>query len=162
MPLTPALIVGIISAAVGAAGVGESIAQSQQGGPPKPPPPTPQPQAPATNAAQISAVQQSIPNYIANTSGFASPGYVEQMAGANTGLSNNPQASGNLQAAISQYFGLTAPGQTGFTGQTANPITSSSLNLPGGTGAGGSPLTGGGGSSFVDNLLNQQDFKAFS
>lgn len=149
MPLTPALIVGIISAAVGAAGVGESIAQSQGGGPPKPTPVIPQAQPAATNQAQIAAVNQSIPNYITNTSGFAAPGYYEQMAGTQTGLSGNPQASGNLQAAIQQYFGLTAPGQTGFAGQTSNPVT------------GGSPLTGGG-SSIVDNLLNNQDFKGFA
>lgn len=171
MPMTPALVIGLISAAVGAAGVADTIYNqvNAPSGPTAPTPTGPTPQTPATNQAQIAAASQSIPNVLSSTSGFASPGYTEDVASTATGLGSNPQAVGNLQAAINQYFGLSAPGTSGLASGGNNPVTGLLQSLPGVPGVTGASAFGGGGgglagggSSIVDNLLNQQDFKGFS
>lgn len=123
-------------------------------------PATPPAQTEATNTAQKAAVASSLPTLQSLTGGSLSPEYAAQWAGLNTGLGNNPQAAGNTQAAINQFFGFGSPGNTGLspTGPTGNSITDllSKVNIPtGGVG-------GGGGGSFIDSLLQSDAFRGFA
>lgn len=69
----------------------------------------------AQNAAQQAAVSSQLPNLQSMTGGSLSPEYAAQFGATQSGLANDPQATGNIQAAINKFFGLTAPGETGLT-----------------------------------------------
>lgn len=126
-------------------------------------PATPGPQTQATNLAQRASVAAAAPNEQSLTGNSLSPEYFAQWAGLNTGLGNNPQAAGNTQAAINQFFGFAAPGTTGLssTAPTGNSITDllSRAGTTSGTPAGGG---GAGGGSFIDSLLQSDAFRGFS
>src|SRR5271167_847233 len=119
----------LIAAGVGAAGLADTIynqvnAPGQQQAPTTPT--TPQPQGAALDQAQKALIGTSASNTQAATSGFASPDYTASIGATDTGLLNNPQAAGNIQAAINQLFGFGAPGQGGLTpsgSQSGNSIT---------------------------------------
>lgn len=161
MPFTPALIIGLISAAVGAAGVADTI-YNQVNAPsgPATTPTQPQPSAaPAgINQAKVAGVESTFPTLQSFTGGSLSPEYAAQWGATQTGLGNDPQAAGILQQAINQYFGLGAPGQSGLTSPGGNSITDilSKVN------PGGSPGATATGTGLVDNLLQSGDFKGFS
>ena len=163
MPFTPALIVGLISAAVGAAGVADTI--YNQVNPPSASPQAATPATPAATApsagatrAQVAGVESTFPTLQSFTGGSLSPEYAAQWGGTQSGLGNDPQAAGILQQAINQYFGLGAPGQSGLTSPGGNSITDilSKVN------PGGSPGATATGTGLVDNLLQSGDFKGFS
>lgn len=152
----------LIAAGVGAAGLADTVYnQVNAPGAPAATPAstTPQPQTAATNTSQTVAASSALPTLQSLTGGSLSPEYASQWAGTTTGLGNNPQAAGNIQSAINQFFGLTAPGQSGLT-------------QPGGASPGGNSITDtltnslisgqGGGSSLVSGLLNSDTFKGFS
>lgn len=117
------------------------------------------------NQQQQALVGQQLPNLQSLTGGSLSPEYAAQFGALQSGLGNDPQASGNIQAAVNQFFGLTAPGTTGFT-----PGTSGTPGVSSGTGGGGlmdlisraSPSGGGGGGSFVNDSLNSEMFKGLA
>ena len=89
---------------------------SQTPGTPKAPAPTPpQPQSAETNQAQKASVASSLPTLQSLTGGSLSPEYAAQFGATESGLNNTPQAAGNIQAAINEFFGLVAPGKTGLT-----------------------------------------------
>jgi|SRR5208282_3464233 len=117
----------LIAAGVGAAGLADTIYnQVNAPGQPAPTPQTPQPQGAALDQAQKALIGTSASNTQAATSGFASPDYTASIGATDTGLLNNPQAAGNIQAAINQLFGFGAPGQGGLTpsgSQSGNSIT---------------------------------------
>lgn len=121
-------------------------------------PTTPQPQGTATDTAQKAAVASSLPNLQSLTGGSLSPEYASQWAGLNTGLSNNPQAGGNVQAAINQFFGFGSPGTTGLS--TAGPTGNSITDLLSRVGATSTPTGGGGG--LLDSLLQSDTFKGLT
>lgn len=123
-------------------------------------PTTPQPQGTTTDMAQKAAVASSLPNLQSLTGGSLSPEYASQWVGLNTGLGNNPQAGGNIQSAINQFFGFASPGNTGLssTGPTGNSIT----DLLSRVGATSGTPTGGGGGSFIDSLLQSDSLRGFA
>lgn len=128
---------------------------------PKPADPTKlTPLTTAQNDAQKALVTQQLPNLQALTGGSLSPEYAAGFGATKSGLSNDPQASGNIQAAINQFFGLTSPGTTGFTPGTSsgsgNPLMDfiSKTPTPG--------TTGGGGNNFVNDQLNSDIFKGLA
>lgn len=163
-PVTIALIASI---AASSAAAGSSIykAQDYQGPSTKPSGPAgPQPLSAGQNAAQQASVTGALPTLQALTGGSLSPEYATQYGTTQTGLENNPQATGNIQAAINQFFGLSAPGSTGLTASSATGGgTNSIVDLlnKSGTGGGGSKLTGGGGGggSMIDSLLSGDMFR---
>lgn len=119
------MAIGVITSAVQTGyGIYNTVTQGDSQAP-TPAKPTPTPQPTATNQAQTAAVTQQLPNLQALTGGSLSPEYAAQYGATTTGLGSNPQASGNIQEAINQFFGLTAPGQSGLTPQ--------STSAPGGT-----------------------------
>lgn len=121
-------------------------------------PVTPPVQTDATNAAQKAAVASSLPNLQSLTGGSLSPEYAAQWAGLNTGLGNNPQASGNVQSAINQFFGFGSPGTTGLS--TVGPTGNSITDLLSRVGATSTPTGGGGG--LLDSLLQSDTFKGLT
>lgn len=125
-------------------------------------PVTPGPQTQATNLAQRASVAAAAPNQQALTGNSLSPEYWAQWAGLNTGLGNNPQAAGNIQAAINQVIGVGAPNTSSLStaGPTGNSITDllSRVGATSGTPAGG----GAGGGSLVDSLLQSDAFRGFA
>ena len=118
-----------------------------------------QPQSAQINAAQTAAVSQTLPTLQALTGGSLSPEYAAQFGATQTGLGNNPQAAGNIQAAINQFFGLTAPGTTGLTpsGSTTGGGTTSIIDLLSRAGGGGGKSSSGGG--LVDSMFGGDEFK---
>lgn len=156
----PATIVAAIGLAVTLAGTGYEIA-NQPGKPKIQTSPTPL--TTAQNASTTAAVGQQLPSLQALTGGSVSPEYASQFGATQSGNANNPQATGDIQAAINQYFGLNAPGSTGLTGPGGGGPTGNSgggiLDLlskakpPAGGGD-----TGGSG-DFVNSLLNSENFK---
>ena len=158
-PLLP--FVPLIAAGIGAAGTGLSIDEAINA-PSAPkisatPPPLTGPQ----NAQTTAAVGQQLPTLQSLTGGSLSPEYASQFGATQGGAANNPQATGDIQAAINQYYGLTSPGQTGLnpTGSTPNSGTPGILDIlskpPGSTGQPG----GNGIQNWVQRQLNGNQFQ---
>ncbi len=155
-------IAAAIASIVGAgATTGVGLYEASQT-PSQPKLPTSVTQTPLTgpqNAQTQAAVSQQLPTLQSLTGGSVSPEYAASFGATQSGNANNPQASGDVQAAINQFFGLGASGSSGLTaapGSTSpggNPLTDllSKVSIPGGGG-------GGGGSDFVSNLLSGSDF----
>lgn len=159
--MPPAIIAAIIGAAVTATTTGLEL--SGVGRPDTPKAPDPNKLTPLTanqNAQQQAVVGQQLPNLQSLTGGALSPEYAAQFGALQSGLGNDPQASGNIQAAINKYFGLNAPGNTGLTpGSTGSPGGGGIAELiQKGLPTGG----GGGGGSFVNDQLNGDLFKGLS
>jgi hypothetical protein len=158
------LIVSLISAGVGGVSTGVGLYEQSQA------PRTPQagfapPAAPLTagqNAGQSAAVGQQLPNLQALTGGSLSPEYAAQFGAGGAGVSNNPQATGNIQQAINSFFGLAPVGSSGLT---QNSIAQPSggpgiLDLLQRPNSGSSPLASGGGlPSWVQSVLGGNNFQ---
>src|SRR5271157_3198089 len=98
----------------------------------------------AQNASTTAAVGQQLPNLQSLTGGSLSPEYAASVGGINSGNANNPQASGDIQAAINQFFGLSAPGSTGLTPSAgSNPGGPGIMDLLTKGGGGGGANLGG-------------------
>jgi len=142
----PALLAAGTAATVGT----QLYEASQVGGgsstPATPTPTAPTPQTPATNQAQQAAVSSALPNLQALTGGSLSPEYASQFGATQSGLGNNPAAAGNIQAAINQFFGLSAPGNTGLSPTSSGGgsiLDLLSKATPGSTSVPGSSITQG-------------------
>lgn len=150
-----AAIAAIIGSAVTA---GTSIYEATQT-PSQPKLPTgPAPLTGPQNRAQTEAISSTLPNLQSLTGGSLSPEYAASYGATQSGLNNNPQSTGNVQSAINQFFGLSAPGDKGFTPESVGSGGGTNIldvlrRLVSGGGGGGSP-TGGGGSS--------EDFKGLA
>ena len=134
MPLSPAIIAAIITAATGAATTGLALANE-----PHTPKPTPlQSVAPtSTTQADKQLISQQLPTLQSQLGGDVSPNYFAQLAQQNSGILGQQGAGGGAQQAIAQFFG------GGGGGNQAPGLT------------GGSGLTGKSSSSLVDNYLQQ-------
>lgn len=156
IPFIPLIAAGVT------AGTSLGLTLSNQPSAPQVPttPATPPAQTQTVNQAQRASVASAAPNEQSMTGSSLSPEYYAQWAGLNTGLGNNPQAAGNIQSAINQFFGFGAPGTTGLS--TTGPAGNSITDLLSRTGAtpGGSPAGGGGG--LLDSLLQSDVFKGFA
>lgn len=154
IPFIPLIAAGVT------AGTSLGLTLSNQPSAPQVPtaPITPPAQTDTTNTAQKAAVASSLPNLQSLTGGSLSPEYASQWAGLNTGLGNNPQAGGNVQSAINQFFGFGAPNTSSLS--TAGPTGNSITDLLSRTGATSTPAGGGGG--LLDSLLQSDVFKGFS
>ena len=116
-----ALAIGsIIAAGVGGTEMGLQLSGAGQPSTPKAST-TPSPLTAAQNQNQQTAVGQSLPNLQSITGGSLSPEYAAQFGALQSGTANDPQATGNIQAAINQFFGLNAPGQSGLTSSSSAP-----------------------------------------
>lgn len=110
VPFIPLIAAGVTAGTQ----IGLTLSQGGGGGSSLPTTPTTTPQSPTTNAAQKASVASALPNLQSLTGGSLSPEYAAQFGASQAGLSNNPQAAGNVQAAINQFFGLNAPGESGL------------------------------------------------
>lgn len=150
--MAPAIIAAIITSAVAATTTGLEIANQPSA--PKPVSTAPVPLTEGQNQAQKTAVGQALPNLQSLTGGSLSPEYAAQIGAVQSGVGNDPQATGNIQAAINQFFGLNAPGNTGLT-----PNASGSSGGGGITdllkNAGTSGASSPGGSSNIGNWIQQ-------
>lgn len=160
MPAVIPLLVPILTAAAAATTIGTQIySLENQPGVPKPST-TPSPLTAAQNANQAASVGGQLPNLQALTGGSVSPEYSAQFGATQSGVANDPQATGNIQAAINQFFGLSAPGSSGLTtssgpgggGGIADLLTKAKI-----PGAGGE-----GGGNFVDSILSGDSFKGLA
>jgi len=161
-PATIALVTMIATVAASGTTAGLAIDSAlNQPGQPKLPT-TATPLTASQNAQTTSAVSQQLPTLQSLTGGSLSPEYGSQFGSIQAGVANNPQAAGDIQAALNQFYGLSAPGSTGLT------------TTPGGVSPGGgnpimdlltkakpasTPDSGGGGSDFINSLLSGNDFK---
>lgn len=150
----------IIPLVIAGIAAGTSLA-SGGGGTPNLTPPKASPLTSTQNAQQTAMVGQQLPNEQALTGGSLSPEYFAQFGQLQSGLGNDPQATGNIQEAINKFFGLTAPGNTGLT---------ASGTTTGGSGGAGildllknvKPPGAGvdsGGEGFINQTLNSDSFK---
>jgi hypothetical protein len=173
MPVAAPIVAAIITAATAATETGLQLSGALTPDSPRPST-TPSPLTANQNKAQQAAVSQQFPNIQSLTGGSLSPEYWAQQASSNAGLNNDPQATGNVQAALNQIFqtiGLSAPGQTGLT--SSAPSTTGG----GGTGSPGilemlqkpsslttnSPLTGGGGmQGWIQQQLQGNSFQGLA
>ena len=173
--MPPVVIAAIIGAAVTATEIGLQASGALTPNSPKVST-APQPLTAQQNAQQTAAVGQQLPNLQSLTGGSLSPEYAAQFGAVNAGVANSPQSTGNIQEAINQFFGLTAPGSTGLTpsagGASGGPGITSLTGTPApspaipGIGGGGSDimslLKGGGGSGigdWVQKALSGNDFR---
>jgi hypothetical protein len=156
-------IVALISAGIGAAGLGYSIYEKESApGAPKPSA-VPPPLTTQGNQQQAAAVGQQLPDLQSLTGGSLSPEYYAQFGAGQAGLSNDPRSTGNIQQAISQFFGLPASGTTGLT---TNSISAPSggpgiLDMLKSSGTGtATPLSAGGGMpAWISSVLNGNEFR---
>lgn len=171
IPFIPLIAAGLTAASTGV-GLYETL--SQPGHPSASNKPTPL--TASQNRQQEAAVGQALPNLQSLTGGSLSPEYAAQFGATQAGLANDPQASGNVQAAINQFFGLAAPGNTGLTPSTTGggnwladliakvkPTDASPgggiadlIKMPSG---GGAP---GGGGNFANDMLSGDLFKGLT
>lgn len=112
------------------------------------------------NQAQQTAVGQALPTLQSLTGGSLSPEYAAQFGATQSGLSNDPQAQGNIQAAINSFFGLTAPGTTGLSPSSSTGSSSGGgildlLKLPVAS-TSGPPISSGGPPGGIPNWIQQQ------
>jgi hypothetical protein len=112
-PATIGAIAAIIGAGTAAGGTIYSAVNAPSG-PPKPST-TLTPLTGTQNQAQTASVANALPTLQSLTGGSLSPEYAAQFGATQSGLANDPQAPGNIQAAINSFFGLTAPGNSGLT-----------------------------------------------
>jgi hypothetical protein len=171
-PIIP--FIPLISAAIGAATTGVSIAETLGADSTPKPSTTPTPLTSTQNAGQTAAVGQQLPNLQTLTGGSLSPEYFAQFGQQQAGLGNNPQATGNVQSAINNLFGFSAPGQTGLTPSTSTGSTPATqgggsglpgildmLNKP--PNGGSSPFGGSGGApSWMQAVLNGNSFQGLA
>ena len=155
--MPPAIIPAIIMGAMDVAQVGMQLAGVGQPG--RPPAPTVQPLTTAQNKQQQSAVGQALPDLQSLTGGSLNPEYAAQFGATQAGVANDPQATGNIQAAINQYFGLGAPGQSGLTPTSGGGgIGAATSGMPGIldllSRGGATRMPGGGGGQYGD-WINQ-------
>lgn len=139
-----AAVAAIVGAASSVAYTGYELANQ----PHAPKPSTaPTPLTKGQNINQMVAAGQTLPNEQSMVGGSVSPDYTAQYAAGQTGVTGNPQAAGNVRAAINQAFGIGAPGTSGLggTGATAgsNPIEDLIARIRENAG-GGSPMTAAG------------------
>jgi hypothetical protein len=168
----PPAIITAIGAIVSAAAATAGTVYSLENQPGKPKLPTgPAPLTTSQNASQAAAVGQQLPSLQSMTGGSVSPEYAAQFGATQSGVANDPQATGNIQDAVNKFFGLTAPGNTGLTPTTGGGggggildlLSKPSQSTPGATGvpgAGGGG--GGGGSDFISSLLNSDSFRGLA
>src|ERR1035441_1050384 len=101
-----ALAIGsIIAAGVGGTEMGLQLSGAGQPSTPKAST-TPSPLTAAQNQNQQTAVGQTLPNLQNLTGGSLSPETSAQYGALQSGTAGDPQATGNIQAAINQFFGL--------------------------------------------------------
>jgi hypothetical protein len=164
MPLPVIVALASLAAAGTTTGLAIDSALNQPGQPKLPTAPTPL--TSTQNAQTTAAVGQQLPSEQALTGGSLSPEAAAQFGATGAGVANNPQASGDIQAAINQFFGLGAPGSSGLT--TAPGSTSSggpgilemlSKAVPGAGGGGGTP---GGSPDFINSMLNSDTFRGLA
>jgi hypothetical protein len=165
MPVPLIAAIATIAAAGTTTGLAIDSALNQPGSPKIPT--TPSPMTTTQNAQTTSAVGQQLPNLQSLTGGSVSPEYASQFGATQTGVANNPQAGGDVQAAINQFFGLSAPGSTGITASGSSPTSGGPgiLDLLTKSGTSPSPATtggGGGGSDFVSSLLSSDTFRGLA
>lgn len=161
MPVPLIAAIATIAAAGTSTGLAIDSALNQPGTP-KPPSGLPTPLTSSQNSAQTAAVGRQLPTLQSLTGGSVSPEYAAQFGSTQAGTANDPQATGNIQAAINSFFGLAAPGSSGLTAPSGG-------GSPGGAGIldilskGKPPATSGpGGTDFVDSLLGGGDFKGLA
>lgn len=162
MPIAASIIAAIITAAATATEIGVQVSGAGQPSSSPAKSTTTTPLTASQNQSQTAAVTQQLPNLQSLTGGSLSPEYAAQFGATQSGVANDPQATGNIQSAINQFFGLTAPGTTGLTSSSSAPSGSgggiADLLKSGGS---GSPMTGG--SPSLQNWIQQQlqgnDFK---
>lgn len=158
--IPPVIIAAVIGAAVSATQLGLQASGAFTPDSPKAPKPGATPLTATQNQQQQALVGQQLPNLQSLTGGSLSPEYYAQFGGQQSGLGNDPQASGNIQAAVNQLFGISAPGTTGFTPSSSGitggggPGIMDLITKPPGLGTGS-----GGGSSFVNDQLSGDLFK---
>jgi hypothetical protein len=126
----------------------------------------PPPLTPQGNQQQTAAVGQQLPDLQALTGGSLSPEYAASFGATQSGLSNDPRATGNIQNAINNFFGISAPGQTGLTTNTLSAPSGGpgilDLLRTSGTGT-ASPLSAGGGiPAWIQQALSSNDFKGLA
>lgn len=159
MPMVIPIITAVAAAVSAASGI---MGMVDRPGTPKVPDPTKQPLTAAQNKQEQAAVGQALPDLQSMTGGSLSPEYAAQFGALQSGLANDPKATGNVQAAINQFFGLAAPGKTGFTPEAAasseTPFTDFLKKIM--------PQLSGqqpqGGSDWVSQTLQNQDFKGLA
>jgi hypothetical protein len=169
-PIVP--FIPLIVAGIGAATTGVSLAETLGNEPGTPKiSTTPTPLTSTQNASQTAAVGQQLPNLQSLTGGSLSPEYFAQFGQNQAGLGNNVQATGNVQSAINQLFGFSAPGQTGLTPTTTSGSTPATTGggsgLPGildilQKGGSGSPVASGGLPSWVQQAINGNSFQGLA
>jgi hypothetical protein len=156
----------LIAAGIGAAGTGLAIDQAlNQPSAPKVST-TPPPLTSTQNASQTAAVGQQLPTLQSLTGGSLSPEYYAQYGGTQAGVGNDPRATGNIQDAVSQFFGLAAPGATGLNPTANSPAGGpgiTSLTQPQTSAGGGAPdlmnlLRGNGTGNWIQSVLNGNNF----
>ena len=139
-PGTIAAVAAIIGASTAVGGEAYSLAN--QPSTPKPSA-VPPPLTPQGNYQQVASASSPLSNLYESVPGI-NPGYAAQWTAGQSGLSNDPRATGNIQAALNQYLGLGSPGDTGVTplgtGPSGVPGILELLSRPN---TGGSPTTGG-------------------
>lgn len=161
MPVGLVAAIATIAAAATTTGVTLYEAANQPGTPK--PSTTPSPLTTSQNSQQAAAVGQQLPTLQSLTGGSVSPEYASQFGATQAGVANDPQATGNIQAAINQFFGLSAPGSTGLTppggGAGGAGDIISLLSKPKSATPGASPEIG---PDFVNNLLSSDAFKGLT
>jgi hypothetical protein len=162
-----AATIATIIAAATTTGVGIEQAMNQPSQPKLPTTTTPTPLTAGQNANQAAVVGQQPPGLQAMTGGSLSPEYFAQYSAGQAGVGNDPQATGNIQQAINQFFGLNAPGNTGLAGSGAGSTGGGGgggiLDLlskpkPPGAGTESAPF----GSDLVSSMLSGDAFKGLS
>lgn len=162
MPMVVPIIAAVASAVSAASGIMSMIEGPP--GTPKVPDPTKQPLTAAQNKAQQAAVGQSLPDLQSLTGGSLSPEYAAQFGATQAGLGNDPKATGNVQEAINQFFGLAAPGKTGLSPESASSASTPLTDLlksifPQ---MAGQQQQGGMGSDWASQTLQGNDFKGLA
>ena len=131
---------------------------------PKPIDPTKQPLTASQNQSQQAAVSQALPNLQSLTGGSLSPEYAAQFGATQAGLGNDPKATGNIQEAINQFFGLTAGVTSGLSPSSSVAPSGGGImdliKLPPSTGGGTPGVTGG--SDWVTQALQGNDFRGLA
>lgn len=158
----------LIPVAIAAIGAGVGIEESLNSpGTPnlsKAPPLTPL--TAQQNQNQQTAVGSTLPNLQSLTGGSLSPEYAANFGALQSGLGNDPQATGNIQAAINSFFGINAPGTTGLTPVGTGTSGGGILDLlktagPSGVSSGtGAPP--GGFQPWIQSVLNGNEFKGLA
>ncbi len=164
MPFTIGLAAALATIAAAGTSTGLAIDSAlNQPGAPKPPSAVPSPLTSTQNASQTAAVSQQLPTLQALTGGSVSPEYAASFGATQSGVANDPRATGNIQEAVNQYFGLSAPGSAGLTASGTTGGGPGILDLlTKGKGPTSATSTGGGETDLVSSLLRSDDFKGLA